>query len=524
MASYVPEKVVLNKDQTEDYARILNIFQRSHCAMDLSEMGCGKTFLALKYAQDYNMPLLVICKAANEEQWKEYMVKYGIKGEVYSYNKFRGTSASPPKHGYLTMVVDRDPERSKPKVSFEPTPLLMYRIQQGMLVVLDEFQEVRNGGTSNNKAVKILTKTIREAPPSPTRYIGLSALPACKIEELINILRAFGLITKRNLYHVDPITRVVVLKGLQELINNCNWYDAIETAKILGEFIAVTKNNAKDLVINLYMRVVKPRITTSMPELVIPGIRKNFRNGFFELAPGTNVEALKRAVNMIKGAARFGEADNGVNRINFGVITTGLINFYTLMAPTCAWHARRHLYANPNAKYIYFCMNTEPLRLMAEALKEFNPMVLDGKTSKAERREIKKNFNAHDNQHRVLIANCLVGGVGTSFHDTSVGGMYPRFQHILPHYSFLSMTQSSGRAYRIGSTSDLNGHYVFGSEGAVLMQVLVSLIKKAHMGREIVEVGDVTRSKLPSDWPSVLVKLDGSETPIENPGKEKKGK
>lgn len=528
--SIVYPDVTLNHDQTEDYARILGMFQRSHSAMDLSEMGCGKTFLALKYAKATGALLFVICKAANVDHWTELCQRYGITAYIISYNKFRGTTRDPPSHGYLEMEVKTKPGANKTTIKYTPTQSLTNLIQHGALFVLDEFQEIRNA-TSTNKAVKVLTSHIRETPQPPnclTRYLGLSALPACKVDEIINIMRGFGLIKKRNLYRVDPITRQVVLEGLQDLINNCMWYDSEATQKILDKHLVIGKNNAKDVAVELYMEVIKPKITTSMPELVIPGIKKDYRNGFFELFNGSNPEKIRKAINQISSAARFDGGETGDGRVDYGTITKGLIQFYNEMVPTTANHAKKLLEANPNAKYIYFCMNTEPLEKMAELLKEYHPMILNGKTPKKERKEMKEKFNRHTNEHRVLLTNCNVGGVGTSFHDTSPvdpstgKGQFPRYVHIMPHYSFLTMVQCSGRTYRIGATSDTNGWFVFGSEGMVLMQVLESLITKAHWGREIVEVGDVKRSKMPSDWRSTKVVIDAKEVEIATPRKANK--
>ena len=64
---------------------LLNSLYLNGIAADLSETGCGKTYVATYIAKRMNVPVVVICPKAVIPNWKRVMADAGIGASVITH-------------------------------------------------------------------------------------------------------------------------------------------------------------------------------------------------------------------------------------------------------------------------------------------------------------------------------------------------------------------------------------------------------------------------------------------------------
>ena len=132
-------RLILKEDQKPHVDRLINILTRTFCAFDMSTMGSGKTYTATKLAKEFDFEnVIIICPTSVVSKWIT-MRRYGMKiYDVISYESLRSVKGKDPKHGLLK----RFDEESH--TYFEPTKLLQDLAEEGLFVIFDEAQRVKN--------------------------------------------------------------------------------------------------------------------------------------------------------------------------------------------------------------------------------------------------------------------------------------------------------------------------------------------------------------------------------------------
>jgi len=110
-------------------------------------------------------------------------------------------------------------------------------------------------------------------------------------------------------------------------------------------------------------------------------------------------------------------------------------------------------------KVVVYVNYYNSIKKLKKEFKNYNPLILNGKTKGLERKEIMDKFQEHNNDHRLLIGNTKVGGIGINLHDTH--GDFPRTMFIIPTYSILDMHQATGRIYRQGTKSNAKIYFIY---------------------------------------------------------------
>ena len=191
--------ITLEPRQVPHYNRIVDIFNQFHVAIDSSIGGAGKTIVAIKLARDFDWPILVVGPTTLAGQWAEKCRQYGVRLIDYlSYSGLRGTRGRNPKHGYLDRydkiqdapVKDAQGRiRKAPKADpiFAATKKFTALVNNGILLVLDEFQNVKNP-VAQTQAAHALINTIT-ATENRSRAILCSTSPTetGKAEQFIRL-------------------------------------------------------------------------------------------------------------------------------------------------------------------------------------------------------------------------------------------------------------------------------------------------------------------------------------------------
>src|SRR5207237_7354405 len=136
---------------------ICEILSSTHFCFDLSQMGSGKTVIHLKFSKDQKIRIIVICTLSAQSAWLNESEKYGIEiFFIISYPSLTSRKGYQPKHGYLTRIdkVSGHPE-------FIPTDKLKSLIDEGVYVVFDECQSVKNKNQQHYACTAIVNCILR---------------------------------------------------------------------------------------------------------------------------------------------------------------------------------------------------------------------------------------------------------------------------------------------------------------------------------------------------------------------------
>lgn len=80
----------LRPHQAAPYARLVDILSRYQSAVDLSDMGTGKTYVAAAVAARLRLPTLVVVPKVAVTAWERAAAHFGEKFSVLGYEKLRG--------------------------------------------------------------------------------------------------------------------------------------------------------------------------------------------------------------------------------------------------------------------------------------------------------------------------------------------------------------------------------------------------------------------------------------------------
>ncbi len=461
--------IVLHEYQKPHYEKLSQTLRRSFFAIDASVMGSGKTLVGMKLALDNNLPVIVVAPPSVKNVWYEHLNRYGIpyklfhEGPVMSYNALSGTAEYQPSHGFLTRYERQMGEsvKSKKETVFQPTPLLDRYINEGILFIFDEAHNLKNSTSDRHKAALAIIRRIY-ALGGNSRFLLISGTPLDKQEQVKNFLKLVGFVQHRQAYMITA--GQVVMKGLDEL-NQWALRLNPEQAKI---FMATrmnppprTKGAADKYQIDMFLQVLKPVLMSVMipPENSVSN--KDIKNGFYEIDAESR-PAYENAIRGVIQAVQF----NPVTGVSLTpVISDNINNLIRLTqiakAKTMARVARWYL-STPDEyghwrKLLLYSAYSDAIKIMMNELRDFNPLELTGQIPQNRRPGIVAQFQVPSMEHRVLIANPEVGGIGISLHDLS--GLYPRWLLMMADYHAIRNLQTAARIIRDGMKG--TGHVRF---------------------------------------------------------------
>jgi hypothetical protein len=494
----VIKEIVLRPWQTAWAHRAYQIMLRNHGYIDTSKMGSGKTYVLLWLAKQFGFPLIIICPVIMIDIWRKTAAEYSVPViNIIGYQALRSQTNQQPKHGLLTRH-DNITEGGTHQISFQPTPAYLELVANGVMIVCDEMQNIKNN-SAQYKACNALLRPIISAGGT-SRFALLSGTPFDKLEHAVNLLRLIGYIRAHRLYNYITETRELILEGMQELIDACMFINAEETGRILAE-IPLIKSKMNQLAYELYTRVVKQNISGAMPTPTTIQGRFDIKNGFFNMTDAAT-ERLREAINDLGRATRFNERTGTVDMRgnNLGAITTALVHIENAKVETFARVATSILMANPTSKVIISLNYISTIEEIATLMIFFNPLILTGSVPAAKRPGIIDRFNT-DPTYRLLIMNTQVGGVGISLHDTV--GNAPRFMLISPSYKMIEIAQSAARIHRDGTISDATVRMIYGNlDDAHEDRILEAMARKSQILKGTLEMDINPDLILPGDYPA----------------------
>ena len=256
--------------------------------------------------------------------------------------------------------------------------------------------------------------------------------------------------------------------------------------------------NVDDIVRDLFMFVYKPKIMISMDPIDF-SVDIDIKNGYYIMEKEDEkmlIDGIKE-LNENTGIVVNNKQDYQIKGIFNGNITNSLIKIESAKVNIIARNVCYDLRDQENVKVVVYVSYIRNLERLVKLLKEFKPLVLQGKVPAHQRKQIIESFQS-DPTRRLLLGNIVVGGAALSLHDTV--GKSPRIMYLVPNFSIIDLHQATRRIIREGLKSDVKIRFVYGHGHVLETNILNVLSRKTSFMGQILDKQVAGRIKFPGDY------------------------
>lgn len=438
---WLPPYEVKNVDglrpwQVESVSKIVASINHWEAAIDGSDTGVGKTYVACAVARELGMSLLIVCPKAVMESWKRVVCKhFKMKDRLEGIINYEQIRIGKKDNPFASYVTNRKTHRDK----------FTWKISKNTLIVWDESQKLKNWKTKNSK-------TCIEAHKQGYRMLFCSATNATNPLEL----RTVG-------------TCLKLFKGSKQYYNWC-YEHGVEKGRwgmVFTENMTLRKKVLKklhhDIFIDRGCRLTRDTIP-NFPESEIIADCYNMEEADVISINKANEEMekeLKKLSMLIKR-----DSSSELTAILRAREKTELIK-----VPLIVDMVNEGI--EQGMSIVVFVNFTDTLHALSKRLN--TQCIFDGKTSDKVRQQNVDNFQ--DDRERIILVNLQSGGSGLSLHD--LHGVYPRLALISPSYSAVLMRQVTGRIWRDNAKTKSLQKIIFVS-GTVEEQVCENVKQKLN--------------------------------------------
>ncbi len=459
--------------------RLEQAIQKGFGYLDSSPTGSGKTYVTCHLARKYGLSLVVIGPVSVLSYWEKVAALFGVAVvRVLSYHALRGSNDT-LNHGLLT----RNGKKYTVTDSFKQW------LQKGVLLVFEEVHNLKNKNTLQQRAALTLVREVAKIN-NGSRIALLSATPFDKAEHCGSILMLLGLTLRSELYTYNRSSKIYMATGINDILKHCTRFNQDAT-----QVLEATGYSPKGFPFVLYSEILKYHCSSSMP---LPPIeaKLDVRNGFYAMEP-EQVTQIAKAQAKLRRSLRIDEDGEITHTENImAIITKFLIKVETAKIPTFIRLAKETL-KDSKAKLIIYVWFKRSMAKLAEALSEFNPVIMNGQTLRKDRDIIIEKFQNPTSEIRLIISHAVVGGVGISLDDRD--GEWPRYILASPNYHHILQHQLVGRIYRTDTKSDATVRFVYSRDCRTETSILNALVKKCGTVKNSLYKSD-TRIKYPGEY------------------------
>ena len=481
----------IRPNQVDHYKRILEILKYEVGYVDVSPMGSGKTHVTYSIAATYKLNVILVGPKTTLDNWVKWADLYGINLIAnMTYQSLRGQECYDLNHKLLERV----------NGEYRTTPYFEECVKSGLLLIFDEYHNLKNDNTqlaSAHAMVKTIVAMVRMGYKA--RVALLSGTPCVEKENCTSTLKMLGIITSDTLYNFNRSIGKYELVGIQEAIDKCNSYDPQETFSISCR--SVNKNTVKTICYDLYTRVLKRFVVSSMPPPQVKTI-KDCKN-YYILMPDEDVEKLKKGIMLFRSATNYQPDIQEVDYsgINWGDITTSRITIDSAKIPSVCRLARQDLERDPLCKVLIYCNYKADMETARGLLSDYGAVIMDGSTNNKNRKILTERFQADSNECRVFVTNPKVGGVGIELDDQV--GNRQRITYLLPSYFFVDQHQATARTHRDRTKSQAIIRFVYSRAFPYETGILNSMANKTQVLRNMV-TDDHDSIKFPGEYEELI--------------------
>lgn len=391
--------------QVNSVSRLVPVIEKWNSAIDGSDLGIGKTYVACAVAREMKYKIVVVCPKAVMASWKKvicshFKMKESLIG-IINYEQLRTGKKDSPIASFVT---NRKTHREK----------FTWKIPHNTLIIWDESQKLKNWKTQNSK-------TCVEAIKQKYKMLFCSATNATNPLELRTVGTALKLFSGSKQYF-QWLYEHGVYKGRFGLMFT-------EDTKLREK---VLKKLNRDIFENRGVRLTRDTIP-GFPESEI--IADCYDMDDIDADNINSIHAnmekeLKKLHNLIK-------RDKSSELV---AILRARQQIELIKVPLFIEMIEEGM--ENGMSVVVFLNFTETIDAISKRLK--TKCIFDGKTKEDVRQKNVEDFQ--ENTERVILINIASGGAGLSLHDLK--GNHPRLALISPNYSAVLMRQATGRVWR----------------------------------------------------------------------------
>nr|QBK89652.1 MAG: DEAD/SNF2-like helicase [Pithovirus LCPAC001] len=461
--------IKLEPDQKPHVARMFSILKSNVGCGDTSPCGAGKTITTLKLFKMTGLKkLFIVCPNSLKTKWKLETSKYGIDPiDIINYERLAGRKTG-CSHKWITR------NGNKYAASDEFTRIT----KNGVLLVFDEVQYVKNSKSSRSMAAFALVKAVANRTVSRTCF--LSNTPLDKSIFANSIVRILGIVTRDKMYYLDRVKMKYILQGhgISQLMKYCRRIDNNKVDYIKKKY-PIDNTNVKTIPFHLYNLILKHKLVSSMPAPSIQ-YKLSLYNSFYRMSE-KSIEKIREGYNLLRGYTI--NRDDNERIHSFGTLSSaqGLIEQGKLIKIKNV--VLGILNEDQNIKIIIYLHRTKSMHKIVKYLEDFGALLMNFEVTGQDRDDVIKKFQNNTNENRVLITSSMVGGVGLDLDDQT--GEHPREVYIIPGFKYIDDYQGARRVMRRYTKSDAKVNYVYCSEFPN-EKVLLNQIKKSKIHKDSV--------------------------------------
>lgn len=402
----------LLEPQKPHVERVLHSLYVNGVAVDLSETGCGKTYMATAVAKRMNVPVVVICPKAVIPAWLKVMKEGGIAPKVImNYEKLcRGNTP------YLTY----DRKRFFNKKNWESHGINV-KFPRNALVILDEGHKCK-GTHSLNGNFMIACKN------AGYKLLIMSATAATNPLEM----KAFGYST--NLHNGANFGKWCTTVGAEYNGRFGGMSFDLKSDKAQKGMKAIHDSL-------FHLQHIAARLTREDMRAMFPDNRVLAEC----VDMGDNGAKIQRVYDMMEAEiARLDERSQNYRAHVFAEIMKARRMAELLKVPTMV-EMIEDLYEE-GISPVVFVNFQDTMDALVKRLAKYDAeigLVVGGQSAKQRQQHIDEFQN---NTRRIMLVNLAAGGAGISLHDLT--GKFPRHSIVSPSYSAINLVQALGRIHR----------------------------------------------------------------------------
>ena len=435
--------------QESHVVRLISILLENSVALDASDTGIGKTYVASATCKELGRKPIIVCPKTLIFNWMNVLSFFGVKHyDIVNYETFKNGKTyrnikckSRIKSPFLD-IVDSDPENPH-KIIHE------WKVPHDAIVIFDEAHRCKDPKTDNGKLLISTKQLIQQKIP----VIILSATICEKITDMKIPFYLFGFIPSiRNFNHYIGTLKQKYSKYRIKKNN----YQHISEYKIARENAQAMMiyEEIKDFTSRIRIKDLGDKFPLNQwcAQMFIAEESDKIAEAYDQIA--VLMEALKNN----PGQNHLAKIQKLKQEIEFRKVPIFI--------------EQAQLYLDEGKSVIIFVNYLDTLHILA---KELNiKCKIYGDQSMEERQEAIDLFQS--NEERIIIGQIRAGGIGISLHD--LHGEHPRVTLINYPDSASDLLQALGRAPRAGAKSAVLQRIIFVANVDYEKKIMQNINKK----------------------------------------------
>lgn len=435
--------------QISHVARLIDILVKNHFALDGSDTGIGKTYIALAVCKELGRRPIIICPKTIMSNWfsichylkiKPYdIVNYEtIKtGKTYTNYQFKNRKQSP----FIELI---DPDPNDPFRS-----IFQWKLPKDAIIIIDETHRCKSPNTENGKLLLSVKQAIEQKIP----VLFLSATICEKFTDMKILFFLFGLINHtRNFHHHIGTLK---LKYPQYRVKRSDY------PKVSDLKMARDNNQAK---------MIYEEIKDFTSRIRIKDLGDKFPSNqiccqLFNAEGSDKISEAYEKIAIHMKALREKPGKNHLAKIQ-------KLKQEIELRKVPIFIEQAQLFLDDGKSVIIFINYLDTLNVLSEELDIH--CKIHGRQTLEEREQAVKLFQS--NQEKIIICQIRAGGIGISLHD--LYGGHSRATLLNFPDSAADLLQALGRAHRAGAKSPVIQRIIFVANVDYEKKIMQSINRK----------------------------------------------